>query len=180
MQAENTVSKWRPREKPFKRLVISASMFALGSALEAAAAWDPEVRSEVESWRDPLAILMEVKPNGPYMALEKRDGVLRYLGPDKISADLVISFKTVEGAFLVMSGQIGTPQSYAEHRATLSGDASQAMSLIRCLTIVQAFLFPRILAERVLKRVPEMPPKRMMIRAAVLGAGIPRAIPRLF
>lgn len=113
------------------------------------------------------------------MVLEKRNGRLRYLGSKKKPADLIISFKTVEAAFLVMSAQLSTPQSYAEHRATLKGDSTAAMSLIRCLNIVQAYLFPKVLSRRVLKRVPEMTPSRMAARAAVLGIGVPLSLRKI-
>jgi hypothetical protein len=180
MTVENSVHRWRPREKPLKKFVIRASLFALGTTLEWAAVFDPAVRAEVRQWKDPFSILFAVLPDGPYTVLEKRGGRLVYKGSKKQPADLTLSFKTVEGAFLVMTGQIGTPQSYAEHRATLKGDTVEAMSLIRCLNAVQAYLFPGILAKRVLKRTPEMTPKRWAIRAAILGVGLPAGLRKVF
>jgi len=179
MTITNTVAKWRPREKPFKKFVVASAMLALGSAMETASVLDEDVRKEVAAWKDPLVVMFEVLPKGPYMVLEKRNGRLRYLGTNKIPADLVISFKTLEGAFLVMSAQIGTPQSYAEHRATLAGDISNAMSLIRCLNIVQGYLFPKIISQRVLKRVPPMSLKKHAIRAVIYALGVPYGLTKL-
>lgn len=179
MTVTNTVGQWRPREKPFKKFVVASAMLALGSAMETAAILDEDVRREVETWKDPMTVMFEVLPAGPYMVLEKKGGRLRYMGTKKIPADLVISFKTLEGAFLVMSAQIGTPQSYAEHRATLKGDVSSAMSLIRCLNIVQAYLFPKIISQRVLKRVPPMSLKKHAIRAVIYALGVPYGLRKL-
>ncbi len=179
MMIANTVAKWRPREKPLKKFVVASAFLALGSAMETAAILDKDVRNEVKTWKDPMVVMFEVLPNGPYMVLEKRNGRLRYLGMNKMPADLAISFKTLEGAFLVMSAQIGTPQSYAEHRATLKGDVSAAMSLIRCLNIVQGYLFPKIISKRVLKRVPPMNLTKHAIRAVIYALGVPYGLRRL-
>jgi len=136
------------------------------------------VKREVDSWKDPYTLMMYVLPKGPAMSLEKRNGVLRYLGSDRIDAGLTISFKNMEAAFLVCSGQIGTPESYAEHRATLKGDATGAMSLIRCMNRVQAYLFPYVMAKRVLKRVPPMTPRRWLNRMIIYTVGVPVGLAR--
>lgn len=171
---KNSVShNWKPQEKTVKKFVVQSGLFLVGRAMEAAAVLDKDVRSEVAGWKDPFTFLFKVLPNGPCMVMKKQGGVLRYAGADPVEADLTVFFKNIEAAFLVFSAQIGSPQGYAEHRMALKGDASQAMSIIRCMEITQAYLFPKILASRALKRVPPMTLKRAGIRAAMYGLGIP-------
>jgi len=180
MAAIETSSRtWRPRQKPFKSAVVKAALFALGSALEAAAVLDEDVRHEVATWKDPFSVLFQVVPNGPSMVFEKRNGKLVFKGTKAVKADLSVYFKNMESAFLILSGQIGTPQGYAEHRMTLKGDTSQGMGLIRVLNVVQFYLFPKILAQRIIKRLPEMTPKKMLNRFLILGVGIPLGFRRL-
>ncbi|MFP4474411.1 MAG: hypothetical protein ACLFOY_02560 [Desulfatibacillaceae bacterium] len=169
----SSVKKWKPRRKMLKKAVIRTSFFALGRAFEAAAYLDADVKDEIRDWKEPTTILFQVLPHGPSMVLEKVGGRVRYGGQEPVPADLTIFFKNVESAFLVMSGQMGTPQGYAEHRMALKGDTSQAMPLIRCLNQVQAYLFPRVMAKRVMKRVPRMNIRKTAIRVVVLAVGVP-------
>ena len=84
--------------------------------------------------------------------------------------------KNIESAVLIFTAQIGTPQGYAEHRMSIKGDIGQAMSLIRCLNIVQAYLFPKIISKRILKRVPNFTIKKHLNRFIIYFVGIPFGI----
>lgn len=177
---ENMVShRWKPRKKRGKTFMIQAGLFLLGRALEAAAVLDKDARAEVAKWNDPMTIMLHVHSQGPTMVLKKENGILRYAGSTPVEADLSIFFKNLESAFLIFSGQMGSPQGSAEHRVSLKGDASQAMSLIRCMDIAQAYLFPKFIAKNVLKSVPPMTLKRAGIRAAILGVGVPVGLGKL-
>jgi hypothetical protein len=59
--------------------------------------------------------------------------------------------------FLMMTAQIGTPQAYAEHRMAVRGDLVLALSIIRCLNIVERYLFPTIIARHILRKLPAIP-----------------------
>ncbi len=165
-------------KKRAKLFAVQAGLFLLGRALEAAAVLDRDVRNEVDGWNDPMTIMLHVQSHGPSMVLKKQDGVLRYAGSSPVDADLTIYFKNLESAFLVFSAQMGSPQGSAEHRVSLKGDASQAMSLIRCMEIAQAYLFPKVIARQCLKSVPPLTLKRAVIRAGILGLGIPLGLGR--
>lgn len=165
-----------PGQKPFASLVVKIVFFVLGRGFQSIAARDEEVKREVESWEDSFSILFEVLPNGPYLYLQKQNGQLRTLGLQKGEADLAISFKTLGSAFLIFTGQIGTPQGYAEHRMSVKGDLARAMSLIRCLNLVEFYLFPAFIARRILKRLPAMTMRRFALRLHVYFLGIPFGI----
>ena len=178
MNDEMVSHRWKPRKKRGKTLMVQAGLFLLGRALEAAAVLDPDVRREVATWNDPMTVMLHVHSRGPTMVLKKQDGVLRYAGARPVDADLTIFFKNLESAFLVFSAQMSSPQGSAEHRVSLKGDASQAMSLIRCMDIAQSYLFPKFIAQNVLKKVPPMTLKRAGVKAAILGVGIPVGLGR--
>ncbi|MBI9075872.1 MAG: hypothetical protein JEZ02_10705 [Desulfatibacillum sp.] len=178
MNDEMVSHRWKPRKKRGKTFMVQAGLFLLGRALEAAAVLDPDVRREVEGWKDPMTIMLHVHSEGPTMVLKKQDGVLRYAGSSPVDADLTIFFKNLESAFLVFSAQMSSPQGSAEHRVSLKGDAGQAMSLIRCMETTQAYLFPKFIAKNVLKKVPPMTLKRAGVRAAILGVGVPIGLGR--
>jgi hypothetical protein len=171
--------EWKPRRKILKKLVVQTSFFALGRAFEAAGYLDADVKKEIRDWKEPMTIMFQVMPNGPAMVVEKSGGRIRYAGSEAVPADLTVFFKNMESAFLVMSGQIGTPQGYAEHRMALKGDTGQAMPLIRCLNQVQAYLFPKIMAKRVMKRVPKMSLRKMAYRVVILAVGVPVGLSRI-
>jgi hypothetical protein len=71
---------------------------------------------------------------------------------------------------------MGTPQGYAEHRMSVKGDLAKAMSLIRCLNLVEFYLFPGFIARRILKRLPAMNLRRFGLRLHVYFLGIPFGI----
>ena len=163
-------------QKPFTTLVIRIVIFVLGRGFQSIAARDEEVKREVESWEESFAILFEVLPKGPYLLLQKQNGKLKYLGLQRGEADLAVSFKTLGSAFLIFTGQMGTPQGYAEHRMSVKGDLAKAMSLIRCLNLVEFYLFPGFIARRILKRLPAMNLRRFGLRLHVYFLGIPFGI----
>jgi hypothetical protein len=63
-------------------------------------------------------------------------------------------FKSVRGAFLVLTGQKGVSQAYAEHLFSLEGDIYQTMSFVRCVEYAESYLFPEFWSSRILKEVP--------------------------
>jgi hypothetical protein len=105
------------------------------------------------------------------MVMQKRNGKLNFVGtkvPDKV--DLAIYFKNIEAAFLVVTGQIGIAQAYAEHRFTLKGDIFITMPLVRALNITEAYLFPGFMAKKLMKRMPDRSNNKFNIyMATILG-----------
>ena len=63
---------------------------------------------------------------------------------------MLVTFKNPEGALPVFLGMKGVLQAFAEHRASLAGDVSLGMSLVRCLHIVEGYLFPAVMTRRIL------------------------------
>ena len=159
--------------KRVKKAVVTISMFVLGRALQSASRVDSSVRHEVARWPEGFCLLMRVLPRGPRLGLVKQGGRLRYLGGRLEDADLVISFKNIEGAFPVFTGLKSSPRAFAERRMWVKGELPRAMAFMRCLTVVQACLFPGIISRRVLKRVPRLGLRGQAVRLFIYLVGIP-------
>ena len=75
--------------------------------------------------------------------------------PQDTPGDVTIRFKSPADAFRVFTGQISVAQAYAQHRFTLRGTLSLALPFVRCVDIAEGYLFPAVLARRILKRQPK-------------------------
>lgn len=166
----------KPGKKPFKKALVGTVLFILGRGFQSIARFDTDVKKEINQWEESFSIMFEIMPKGPYMSLQKRNGRLKYMGLTKTNADLIITFKNIEAAFLIFTAQLSTAQGYAQHRISVKGDIEKAMSIIRCLNIVQRHLFPRIIARKILKRMPKMTLRRWGIRVYTYFIGIPLGI----
>jgi len=178
----NTDGYWeiRPGRKRFKVTVIKIVLFILGRALQCASRIDRRVKAEIADWPEGFAIMFMVLPNGPWMGLVKDGGGrLRYRGRSlaEDEADLIFFFKNVESAFLVLTAQLSTPQANAEHRVSVKGEIGKAMTLLRCLNVVQTYLYPKIIAKLAVKRVPHIPFfEKQINRLRIYLLGIPLGI----
>lgn len=139
--------------KAAKRALSAVVFWVLGRGIVACARLDSRVRREAESWPDGTVVTLEIAPRGPRTTVRKAAGRLEALGGRRgIEPTLLVTFKSVEGAVPVLLGMKGVLQSFAEHRASLAGDLALGMSLVRCLHIVEGYLFPGIMTRRILPR----------------------------
>lgn len=167
--------KYRPIKsgrKWFKALVAKIVFMVLGRAFQSAAKHDADIKREVGAFPEGFILVMNIFPFGPRMALEKVNGKLKYRGGKYDDGTLVINFKNLESAFLVLTPQIGSAQAFAERRMTVKGDLAYAMVFTRCLNILLAHLYPAFICRRLVKRVPEMPPRKMLTKIWINVFGI--------
>jgi hypothetical protein len=138
------------------RKAVAAVVFAvLGRGLVAAARLDERVRAEAASWPEDTVITLRIAPFGPQVSWRTRAGVLEYLGGAEVTPSLAVTFKSVDGALPLLVGMKSVLGAFAEHRATVSGDLALAMSFVRCLHIVEGYLFPDLMTRRILPRPAE-------------------------
>ncbi len=163
----------RPGKKWVKALVVKIIFIVLGRAFQSGSRHDLEIQREIAVWPENFVIIMNVFPEGPRMVLEKIHDNLIYQGNKFIRSDLVINFKNMECAFMVLTPQIGPVQAFAEKRMTVAGDLADAMIFTRCLNIMIAYLYPKFICKRLLKRVPAMTAKKQLNRVIIYMAGIP-------
>jgi hypothetical protein len=142
--------------RQLKTLLARVILWFLGRGICACAAADSRAQAEVREWAEGVRIAMLVEPGGPAMALEKRGGRLRFLGSRGVdSADLVIRFKHIDAALPVLLGMSSVAQGWAERRMTMKGDLTFAMSVVRVMLLVEAYLFPKLITRRIMQRVPD-------------------------
>jgi len=136
-----------------KRLVAGVVFAVMGRGLVACARLDDRVRRDVGLWPEGTVVTLAIDPRGPRTSVRKRGTRLEALGGrDDVEPTLLVTFKNVDGALPVLLGMKGVVQSFAEHRATLSGDVALGISLVRCLHIVEGYLFPDLMTRRILPR----------------------------
>lgn len=161
----NHPSALRAIVNSFKSFVASIVLFVLYRAIKVLPGCDSRIRYEFTSWPEGLSLELAASSDGPSLFLEKRNGHLVRISRGKLrksrksagkglAADISIVFKSVDAAFLVLTGQIGVAQAYAQHRFSLRGDIAVTMSFVRCVDIAEAYLFPSFMTRRILKKIP--------------------------
>ncbi|MCD6061495.1 MAG: hypothetical protein K0S16_1806, partial [Moraxellaceae bacterium] len=83
-------------------------------------------------------------------------GTLKLLKDFQGKPDLCARFKHLSHAFLVLSFQEGTARAFANDRIYVDGDVSHAIRLVRCLTRMEVLILPKLVAERAVKRYPDI------------------------
>jgi len=143
------------RVKRGRKAIAAIVLWVLGRGLVASARVDERVRREVASWPDPCVVTLLIAPWGPRVSWRRDGDSLTALGSAEADPDLLIAFKSVDVALPCLLGAKGVLNAFAEHRSTVRGDLKHAMSLLRCLHIVEGYLFPDIVTRRILPRPAE-------------------------
>lgn len=129
-------------------------LFFLYRGMKVLYKYDTRIRKEITGWPIGRTIVLAASDKGPKLCIRRVSwGIVRVW--DIKEPDIRIAFKSIEGAFLVFSGQIGTAQAYAQHRFLVKGDIAEVMSVVRCIDLTEAYLFPPIMSKRILRKVPE-------------------------
>ena len=143
------------RVKRGRKAIAAIVLWVLGRGLIAAARLDGRIRREVESWPDSCVVTLLIAPWGPRVSWRREGATLLALGSAEADADLLVTFKSVDVALPCLLGAKGVLEAFVEHRSTVSGDLKHAMSLLRCLHIVEGYLFPDIITRRILPHPAE-------------------------
>jgi hypothetical protein len=143
------------RVKRGRKATAAVVLWLLGRGLVASARLDGRVQREVASWPDPSVVTLLIAPWGPRVSWRREGDSLTALGSAEVDPDLLVTFKSVDVALPCLLGMKGVLDAFAEHRSTVSGDLKHAMSLLRCLHIVEGYLFPDIMTRRILPRPAE-------------------------
>lgn len=129
---------------------------------------DSRIRQEVDGWDEELTLKLVCGPGGAVLNMRKdeKEGIKKL--PRVQHADIVMRFKSVKGAFKVLSGQMGVADAYAAHQFYLEGDIYKTMSFVRCVEYIESYLFPKIMSSRILKEVPEKQLSSLQVYALAL------------
>ena len=170
MTIEKKYKDYRPGKKWFKIIYSKIVFFVLGKALKGLSKFDEDARNELKPLKEGFIVKFEVAPFGPSMALQKKKGILEYMGQknvDKLKEDMSFIFRNIEPAFEMLSAQKGFPKIYSENSVGTIGDPSYSMIFYRISNLVQFYLWPKIIAKIVLKEVPEMTIKKFITRIKI-------------
>lgn len=154
--AQMSFSKVRPLAQHARRLYVQIMMQVVGRSLQAVSQIDQEVKDEAAALPEGFIFEMTVLPNGPALVVARQaDGTLLYQGekPSR-TPDLSIRFKHVAHAFLVLSFQEKTSEAFANDRMLVDGDLGHALRMTRILNQLEAYILPKLLAERAVKSYP--------------------------
>ncbi|MFR5025816.1 MAG: SCP2 sterol-binding domain-containing protein [Evtepia gabavorous] len=130
--------------------MVSTCLFR---ALKFLSCRDSRVKEEACRWPQGKTLRLEI-PGARGFTVTGTEKGFRKL-PQDTPGDVTIRFKSPDDAFRVFTGQIGIAQAYAQHRFTLRGNMGLAMPFVRCVDIAEGYLFPAVLARRILKRRPK-------------------------
>lgn len=152
-----------------KRMLIKTVFWFLGRGIQSVASFDKTVKEEIRIYDEGTTVMLMVDPFGPYMVMQKKGEKLIYLGKKEVvNADIIIRFKSIEAAILVLTGQIGIDRAYAQHRYVVKGDLYLSMPIVRALSIVEAYLFPKFITKKILKEMPKRTNNKISIYVATL------------
>ncbi len=152
-----------------KQTVCRVVLWALYRGMRALYRLDSRMRAQVDAWPDGMSFALGAWHDGAFLFLEKTpQGLIRRKDADPHTAYVHIEFKSLNAAFLVLTGLCGVDAAYCQHRFAMKGDIGATMQLVRCLELAEAYLFPRVMSRRILKAVPEKEVSSLRVYGALL------------
>ena len=149
------ISLKRKLEVNLKETISKIVLFFLYRGINIVKKVDEEVLKEIASWNENIIIKIATYEDGPSIIIKKQqDKIIRIKEANK--CDIEIVFKSLDAAFLVLTAREGISKAYAEHRFILKGDITKAMSLVRCIDIVETYLFPKVIAKNLVKTIKKI------------------------
>ena len=139
-------------------IYVNIMIWLIGRLLEAASKVDKLIQNEISALPDAFTFSMGILPNGPEFIVQKQADGTFYCSRknDTIPAELIISFKHVKHAFLILSFQESTARSFANDRMLLDGEVDLGMIIVRCLDRMECLVLPKFIAVRAVKRYPSI------------------------
>lgn len=161
--------KEKTNRNKFKNTIAKTIFWFLGRGFQCASLYDEGIKKELENIEENTVVMLKIEPFGPQMLMQKRGSKIIYIGGKETKrVDIAICFKNIDAALMVLTGQIGIDQAYAEHRFTLKGDIFSTMPLVRALYTVEAYLFPTFITKKILKSMPKRTTNRFKIYSGLL------------
>jgi hypothetical protein len=174
MDSEDLRTTDRPQRRKAARKALAGVVLAfLGRGLVASARIDGRVRAELLTWPSPTTVTIRIAPDGPRATWRWDARRLEYLGGRAdLAPSLLVTYKSIDVALPVLLGRKGILAAFCAHRSTLAGDIGLGMSLVRCLHIVEAYLFPDIIGRHVLPGEPSRESSRLRAYIALTSTAV--------
>lgn len=151
-----------------KKLLCKIVFCFLGKGFQECSVKDSRIKQEVSAFKDGMVILLKICPLGPCMVLKKENGKIKYMGQQDMDGDISIYFKNTNSAVRILSGRQSISEAYAQHRFLVKGEISQGMILVRCLNIIEGYLFPAFISTKLLGKKPQKEVSSMGIYSSII------------
>lgn len=117
---------------------------------------DERVKKEIDQIKDGTCFVLkfDIKDNANFIAIEKTEKSLVKRKEIK-DTDIVITFKSLDLAYQVITGKKGLSQSYCQHDFILQGSIYDCMGFTRIVELVEAHLFSKKKCSKILREVPK-------------------------
>lgn len=117
---------------------------------------DERVKKEIDQIKNGTCFVLkfDLPKKASFIAIEKTEKGLKKRKEIR-KGDIVITFKSLDLAFKVITGQKGLCQSYAEHDFMLDGNIYDTMGFTRIVELVEAHLFSKKRCSKILREVPK-------------------------
>lgn len=117
---------------------------------------DERVKNEIDNIKEGTCFVLKygLEPTSKFTAIVKTPKGLKKRKELK-DTDIVITFKTIDLAFKVMTGQKGLSTSYSEHDFILKGSINECMGFVRIVELVMTHLLPKKMLKKILREVPD-------------------------
>jgi hypothetical protein len=151
----------------FEQTYVKLMLDVIGRSLSMASKVDQEIQQEVLKFPIGLTISMDVfNHDASFVARVNEQHQLELVSNPTKKPDLVITFKHIHHAFLVLSFQESTAQAFANDRMIADGDLGHAIRLVRCLNKMEAVILPKAVAELAVKQYPS----QLSLKDKITGA----------
>lgn len=130
-----------------KKIIIWIVLQLLYRGMKVLYRYDERIKKELDGWNKDKIIKLKVM-EGPTISIKYT--YLHGLSLTKEKSDIEIIFKSVDTAFYVFIGLMSVKQAYLEHRFILKGDIYESMRFVRCVDLVETYLFPSFITKRIL------------------------------
>ncbi|MGI6007391.1 MAG: hypothetical protein ACOX8E_07875 [Ruminococcus sp.] len=151
---EFETSKCRSTGNFIKRRIADVILYVLYGSFCELYRLDSRMKDEIDSWPEGMTYCLVCSEKGPRLFFRKSQNQLQKLNP-RIQRyyDTACTFRSLEGAFEVLTGRMGCAQAYSTHTFYIHGDIGSALKLTRCVDLAETYLFPRFMTRRILRKV---------------------------
>lgn len=150
-----------------KKFFLKIIFFFLSRAIRAVVKLDYYAKKELDNFDESYVIKLKIWPEKPSICFIVKNNSFKKSKkyPD---ADLTIYFKSIESALLLLTGKMSIEQGYSEHRFLVKGDLFKSMSFIRILHIVEYYLFPKFITNKILYEKPSTSSNKFRVYLKIL------------
>lgn len=112
--------------------------------------------------------------NSPAIRLKSENGRFVRANMDSSGDHVTIRFKDVSGAVPVLLGKTSIEIAFAQHRMIVWGNINQAVALVRIIGTTEAYLFPKFIIKKAMRRVPKKQAPSLFVYVMLLFFGLPK------